>query len=82
MSWSTTPAVVQWKFALLFFRLFACGKPRSEVTASIVAGSAEGCRESGCAPLIGGETAEMPGLYKDAITISESAFSGRCRRTW
>src|SRR6202040_47739 len=42
----------------------ACGKLDPEATAAIVAGIAEGCRETGCA-LIGGETAEMPGLYKD-----------------
>src|ERR1700761_943855 len=49
---------------LFFLDYFACGKLDPETTASIVASIAEGCRESGCA-LIGGETAEMPGLYKD-----------------
>ena len=49
---------------LFFLDYVAQGKTRPEVVEAIVAGIAEGCRQSGCA-LVGGETAEMPGMYAD-----------------
>src|SRR6201990_2569601 len=54
--------VVQAAEPLLFLDYFATGKLDPDQGAAIVAGIAEGCRQAGAA-LIGGETAEMPGMY-------------------
>lgn len=72
--------VVQGAEPLYFLDYIACGKAAPEKIEAIVKGIADGCEQAGCA-LVGGETAEMPGMY-DEEEYDLAGFSvGACEKS-
>ncbi|EKD18026.1 uncharacterized protein L3040_004565 [Drepanopeziza brunnea f. sp. 'multigermtubi'] len=71
--------VVQGAEPLMFLDYYGCSKLNPEHAAAFVEGVAEGCRQSRCA-LVGGETAEMPGMYKDEDYDAAGAAIGTVRK--
>ena len=70
--------LVQGAEPLFFLDYFATSRLREDVLPEIIAGFAQGCRENGCA-LLGGETAEMPGVYGEGEFDLAGTIVGRVR---
>jgi phosphoribosylformylglycinamidine cyclo-ligase len=72
--------VVQGAEPLYFLDYIACGKAEPARIEAIVKGIADGCEQAGCA-LVGGETAEMPGMYSEEEYDLAGFSVGACEKT-
>lgn len=72
--------VVQGAEPLYFLDYIACGKAEPERIEAIVKGIADGCEQAGCA-LVGGETAEMPGMYESEEYDLAGFVVGACEKS-